>query len=61
MSNSLTAHLNGTHLLMAKLMYGSGLGLMEFIRLRFKNLDFDRNIIYVRVAKGNKDGMYVPR
>lgn len=48
-------HLQGKHLLMAKLLYGSGLRLMECVRLRVQDLDFERNIIYVRGAKGGKD------
>jgi integron integrase len=49
------AHMHGIHLLMAKILYGSGLRLMECIRLRVQDLDFERNLIYVRAAKGNKD------
>jgi len=45
----------GTHLLMAKLLYGCGLRLMECVRLRVQDLDMDRNILYVRDAKGGKD------
>jgi integron integrase len=48
-------HLRGIHLLMAKLLYGSGLRLMECVRLRVLDLDFERNLIYVRAAKGGKD------
>ena len=48
-------NMNGTHLTMAKLLYGSGLRLMECIRLRVQDLDFEKNIIYVRVGKGHKD------
>jgi len=48
-------HMHGIHLLMAKVLYGSGLRLMECIRLRVHDLDFERNLIYVRAAKGNKD------
>jgi len=44
-----------THLLMAKLLYGSGLRLMECVRLRVQDLDFTKNLIYVREAKGGKD------
>jgi integron integrase len=44
-----------THLLMAKLLYGSGLRLMECVRLRVQDLDFTKNLIYVRDAKGGKD------
>jgi integron integrase len=47
--------LEGIHLLMAKMLYGCGLRLMECIRLRVQDLDFDRNLVYVRAAKGGKD------
>ncbi len=49
------AQMRGLHLLMARLLYGCGLRLMECIRLRIMDLDFDRNLIYVRAAKGGKD------
>ena len=49
------AHMAGTHLLMAKILYGCGLSLMECVRLRVQDLDMDRNILYVRDAKGGKD------
>jgi len=49
------AQMQGIHLLMAKILYGAGLRLMECIRLRVQDLDFERNLIYVRSAKGNKD------
>ncbi len=48
-------HMQGLHLLMAKILYGSGLRLMECIRLRIRDLDFERRLIYVRAAKGGKD------
>lgn len=48
-------NMNGTHLTMAKLLYGSGLRLMECIRLRVQDLDFEKKIIYVRAGKGDKD------
>ena len=48
-------HMQGGHLLMAKFLYGSGLRLMECIRLRVRDLDFERKLIYVRAAKGGKD------
>ncbi|MEW5800329.1 MAG: integron integrase [Bacteroidota bacterium] len=47
--------MNGTPKLVASLLYGSGLRLMEAIRLRIGDLDFDRNIIVVRRGKGDKD------
>jgi integron integrase len=40
---------------MAHLLYGSGLRLMECVRLRVKDVDFARREILVREAKGNKD------
>jgi integron integrase len=49
------AQMEGTHLLMAKLLYGGGLRLMECVRLRVKDLDFGRSVIYVHSAKGGKN------
>lgn len=40
---------------MVRMLYGSGLRLMECIRLRIMALDFERNVIYVRAAKGGND------
>ncbi len=47
--------MNGTPRLMALLMYGAGLRLMECCRLRVKDIDFSGNEILVRSGKGNKD------
>jgi integron integrase len=47
--------MSGLHLLMGKLLYGGGLRLMECVRLRVQDLDFERGLIYVRAAKGEKD------
>ncbi|WP_148598789.1 integron integrase [Aquisphaera giovannonii] len=41
--------------LMAELMYGSGLRVLECCRLRVKDLDFDRRQVLVREGKGDKD------
>jgi len=49
------AHLHGTHRLMAGLLYGSGLRLMEAVRLRVKDIDFGYLRITVRDGKGTKD------
>jgi integron integrase len=49
------AHLHGTPKLMAGLLYGSGLRLMECVRLRVKDIDFELGQITVRDAKGGKD------
>ena len=51
----LFVHLAHTHHLMAKLLYGSGLRLMECARLRVKDIDFDQHQIIVRSGKGHKD------
>ena len=47
--------LSGTHPLMVKVLYGSGLRLMECLRLRVKDLDFSQQQIIVRDGKGQKD------
>lgn len=49
------AHLSGLNELMASLLYGSGLRLMEAVRLRVKDIDFDYQQIVVRDGKGAKD------
>jgi integron integrase len=48
-------HMSGTPKLMASLLYGSGLRLMECVRLRVKDIDFAYAQITVRDAKGSKD------
>ncbi|WP_062260907.1 integron integrase [Endozoicomonas arenosclerae] len=58
-AKSVIAHLSGTPMLVAQLMYGSGLRLMESIRLRVKDVDFGRSEITVREGKGNKDRVTV--
>jgi integron integrase len=47
--------MSGVPRLMAILMYGGGLRLMECCRLRIKDVDFSQNEIVVRAGKGNKD------
>ncbi|MCU7853430.1 MAG: integron integrase [Candidatus Thiodiazotropha sp. (ex Monitilora ramsayi)] len=47
--------LTGQHWLIACLQYGSGLRLIESVRLRVMDIDFDRRAIYVRNGKGGKD------
>ena len=43
------------HRLPLQLLYGTGLRLMELLRLRVKDVDFERNQIMVRGGKGDKD------
>jgi integron integrase len=49
--------LSGTHWLIASLLYGAGLRLMEAVRLRVKDVEFARHEIIVREGKGGKDRM----
>jgi len=51
--------MDGVYRLMAQLMYGSGLRLMEVLRLRVKDLDFDNRQIIVRDGKGENDRVTV--
>lgn len=56
---AILAQLQGTHHLMASLLYGAGLRLMECVRLRVKDLDFAVCQITVRAGKGDKDRVTV--
>lgn len=58
-ARSVINHLRGEMWLMAGLLYGSGLRLMECIRLRVKDIDFAQSQIIVREGKGNKDRVTV--
>jgi integron integrase len=49
------ARLSGTHALIASLLYGGGMRLMEAVRLRVKDVEFARHEILVREGKGFKD------
>ena len=49
------AHVHGQHWLMASLLYGTGLRLMECVRLRVKDVDFEYGQILVCDGKGQKD------
>jgi integron integrase len=55
----LFSHIEGTHDLMGRLLYGTGMRLMECVRLRVKDVDFDRSEIAVRAGKGAKDRVTV--
>ncbi|MGH8121123.1 MAG: integron integrase [Gammaproteobacteria bacterium] len=47
--------ISGTNGLMARLMYGTGMRLMEVMRLRIKDIDFSYKQILIRSGKGDKD------
>ncbi|WP_411969986.1 integron integrase [Paucibacter sp. DJ2R-2] len=48
-------HLEGTHRLLAQLLYGTGMRITEARQLRVKDLDFDHGVVIVREGKGGKD------
>lgn len=52
---SLLSRLQGTNQLMARVMYGTGMRLMELVRLRVQDVDFGRGVVLVRRGKGDKD------
>ena len=55
----LLLHVQGTAGLIVQLMYGTGLRLLEALRLRVKDVEFARREIIVRQGKGNKDRVTV--
>jgi len=56
---SLLGQLQGIHKILASLLYGTGMRLLEGLRLRVQDLDFTYSRIHVHQAKGKKD-RYVP-
>ena len=52
---ALLAQLRGTQRLIASLLYGSGLRLLECLRLRVHDVDFERSLLVVRDGKGRRD------
>ena len=58
-TRALLAQLSGVYWLVGTLLYGGGLRLMECLRLRVQDLDFDRGQIMVRNGKGGKDRVTV--
>ncbi len=54
-AHALIAHLRGDYRLMAELLYGSGLRLLECLRLRVKDIDFGYDQIIVREGKGMRE------
>lgn len=55
----LLLHMNGTTGLIARLLYGTGMRLLEALRLRVKDVEFARREILIREGKGNKDRVTV--
>jgi len=47
--------MQGENALMARIMYGGGLRLMELLRLRVQDIDFDNGYLNIRAGKGDKD------
>ncbi|CAN5666523.1 N/A [soil metagenome] len=54
-ARAILAHLKGDYRLMVHLLYGSGLRLLEVLRLRVKDIDFAYNQITIREGKGGRD------
>lgn len=52
---TLFQNVKGKHRLFLQLIYGAGLRISEFVRLRVKDIDFTANLIFVRSSKGDKD------
>jgi len=52
---ALLGELHGIHWLMGSLLYGTGMRLMECVRLRVKDVDFEHGEIVIRQGKGGKD------
>lgn len=55
----LLMHMSGTTGLVAQLLYGTGMRLLEALRLRVKDVEFARREIVIREGKGNKDRLTV--
>jgi site-specific recombinase XerD len=53
--NMIMATKNLSHRLMIQIMYSSGLRVSEVINLKWEDIDFNRNIIHLKLAKGGKD------
>ena len=58
-TRAILVRMEGTHGLMARLLYGTGMRLMECLRLRVKDVELERREIVVREGKGARDRMTV--
>jgi integron integrase len=54
-ADRLLEQMTGTARLMAEVLYGGGLRVLECCRLRVKDIDFDNDLLFVRDGKGGKD------
>ena len=54
-AHAVLAHLEGEHALMARLLYGTGMRLMECLQLRVKDIELERREVVIRQGKGGKD------
>jgi integrase len=52
---SVIERMQGTHRIISTLLYGSGMRLLECMRIRVKDIDFERREILIREGKGNRD------
>jgi integron integrase len=52
---AILALLEGTHAVLAQLLYGTGMRITEALQLRTKDVDFERRVVVVRCGKGGKD------
>jgi len=60
--SAVLSRLHGEYGLLARLLYGTGMRIGEALRLRVKDVDFDRLTLVVREAKGDKDrALMLPR
>lgn len=58
-ARTLLHELNGTMWLVVSLLYGTGMRLLEGLRLRVRDIEFERREVLVREGKGNKDRVTV--
>src|SRR5258706_7957354 len=58
-AHALLGRMEGTHALMAKLMYGTGMRLMECLQLRLKGVELDGHVVVLRQGQGAKDRITV--
>jgi integron integrase len=56
---SVIVRMSGVYRIIAQILYGSGLRLMECMRLRIKDVDFERRTITLRDTKSNRDRVTV--